>query len=76
MADGNTLQNLCGVINVLISHISLKSIPTWQLKEGPCGNAGNISHAGNKKTQLQHMVRNPELSTWKTSCCMLLEHTD
>lgn len=33
-ADGNTLQNLCGVANMLISPISFQSIPTWQLKEG------------------------------------------
>lgn len=31
-AGGNTLQNFCGVANMLISHISPQSIPTWQLK--------------------------------------------
>lgn len=39
---------------MLISHTSLKSIPTWQLKEGPCGSAGNISHAGSKKKNPTH----------------------
>lgn len=55
-ADGNTLQNFCGVANILISHILLQRIPTWQLKN--IWKHEKHTHWEQKNnTWLQHRVR-------------------